>query len=192
MYGREWTGATSGPKSRVTMRLHSLAILAFCLPLAAATVGCSSVGSSAVRTDGAIPRANVGGVRVYGVTQPANTRVIGVVEVHAIQDEANLETLMPVFVQRVAQLGGTGGVIDNVLTGYEWRTEMRMESYSYPCGFRHTCFSSRMMPYTYEVRFLTIQGRAIVPQGAPAPGAPQPFPKPPAPNPPQPAMETKT
>jgi hypothetical protein len=160
------------------------------LAVAPVTFGCSSVGSSAVRTDGMMPRANVGGVRVYGITQPANTRVIGVVEVHAVQDEANLETLMPVFIQRVAQLGGTGGVIDNVLTGYEWRTEMRMESYSYPCGFRHTCFSSRMMPYTYEVRFLTIQGRAIVPEGAPMLPAAQPFPKPsPAPPPP---VETKT
>ena len=144
--------------------------------------GCSSVGSSAVRTDGMMPRANVGGVRVYGVTQPGNTRVIGMVEVHAVQDEANLETLMPVFIQRVAQLGGTGGVIDNVLTGYEWRTEMRMESYSYPCGFRHSCFGSRMMPYTYEVRYLTIQGRAIVPEDAPLPGPPpQKFPSPPPP-----------
>ena len=175
------------------MRFPSLARLApVALALScAASTACSSVGSSAVRTDGMMPRPNVGGVRVYGITQPANTRVIGQVEVHAIQEEANLETLMPVFIQRVAQLGGTGGVIDNVLTGYEWRTEMRMETYSYPCGMRHSCFSSRMMPYTYEVRFLTIQGRAIVPESAPLPPQPQPFPQPPPPAPP-PQPETKS
>ena len=132
-------------------------------------LGCTSVGSSAVRTDGMPARPQVGAVRIYGITQPSGTRVIGIVEVHAIQEEANIEVLIPTFTRRVAELGGTGGVIDNVLTGFEMRTEMRMQSYSYPCGYRHTCWGSRMVPYTYEVRFLTIQGRAIVPDSAPRP-----------------------
>ena len=160
------------------MRSSLATVLAACALLGA---GCSTVGSSAVRTDGMAPRANVGAVRVYGITEPANVRVIGMVEVHAIQQEANLETLMPVFIHRVALLGGTGGVVDHVLTGYEWRTEMRMESYAFPCGYRMTCYSSHLVPYTYEVRFLTIQGRAIVPAGS----APMPMPGPgPAPPPP--------
>ena len=153
---------------RCTITLRPLLSALFLL-----AAGCSSVGSSAVRTDGLAPRAQVGPVRVYAIAAPPGARVIGVVEVHAINEEANIEKLMPVFLTRVAQLGGSGGVVDHVLTGYEWRTEMRMESYSYPCGYRGTCMSSRMVPYTYEVRFLTIQGRALVPDNV-APPQPQP------------------
>jgi len=137
--------------------------------LLALVAGCSSVGSSAVRTDGMPPRANVGPVRVYAIAPPPDTRVVGVVEVHAIQDEANIQTLMPVFLRRVRELGGSGGVVDHVLTGYEWRTEMRYESFAYPCGYRATCYGTHLVPFTYEVRYLTIQGRAIVPAPAPAP-----------------------
>jgi hypothetical protein len=140
-------------------------------------IGCSSVGSSALRTDGMPPRANMGPVRVYAIAPPPNTRVVGVVEVHAVQDEANLQTLMPVFLRRVRELGGSGGVVDHVLTGYEWRTEMRYESFAYRCGYRATCYGSHLVPFTYEVRYLTIQGRAIVPAAAPA-AAPAPGPAP--------------
>jgi len=123
-----------------------------------------------------VARGIIPSVRVYAIAPPPNTRVVGFVEVHAVQDEANIQTLMPVFIRRVAQLGGSGGVVDHVLTGYEWRTEMRYESFAYPCGFRATCYGSHLVPYTYEVRFLTIQGRAIVPTDATAP-APAPAPK---------------
>ena len=139
--------------------------------------GCSSVGSSAVSTGGMPPRPNVGPVRVYAIGAPPSTRVVGFVEVHAVQDEANIQTLMPVFLRRVRELGGSGGVVDHVLTGYEWRTEMRYESFAYPCGYRATCYGTHLVPFTYEVRYLTIQGRAIVPETAPA-HAPAPAPAP--------------
>jgi hypothetical protein len=161
------------------MRFGSFVAIA---SLGVALFGCSSVGSSAVSTGGMPPRPNVGPVRVYAIAPPPDTRVVGFVEVHAIQDEANLETLMPVFLRRVRELGGSGGVVDHVLTGYEWRTEMRYESFAYPCGYRATCYGSHLVPFTYEVRFLTIQGRAIVPAAAPN-AKPMPAPAPaPTPN----------
>lgn len=137
-----------------------------------AGVGCSSVGSSAVRTDGVVTGRHMGAVRVYAVMPPNGVRVVGVVEVHAVNEEANFEQLMPVFMKRVADIGGTGGVVDQVLTHYEIRTEYRTESYSYPCGYRQTCWGTRVVPYQYQVRILSIQGRALVPTEAPAAPAP--------------------
>jgi hypothetical protein len=126
-------------------------------------VGCTSVGSSAIRTDGALSGRHVGAVRVYAIVPPQGVRVIGVVEVHAVNEEANVETLMPVFMKRVADIGGTGGVVDQLQTHYELRTEFRQESYSYPCGHRQTCWGTRLVPYQHLVRILSIQGRALLP-----------------------------
>jgi len=134
-------------------------------------VGCSSIGSSAVRTDGAYRGRHMGAVRVYAVMPPNGVRVIGMVEVHAVNEEANVEALMPVFMKRVADIGGTGGVVDQLQTHYEWRTEYRTESYSYPCGYRSTCWGTRIVPYTYQIRILSIQGRALLPIDAPGPPA---------------------
>lgn len=144
-----------------------------CAPVVAALAafGCSSVGSSAVRTDGGFVQKNFGEVRIYAVTPPQGTRVIGFIEVHAVNAEANVERLMPVFKKRVADIGGSGGVVDHVLTGYELRTDYRVEHYSYPCGYRGTCWSTRVVPYTYEIRILSIQGRALLPLDAPGPAA---------------------
>lgn len=134
-------------------------------------IGCSSVGSIAVRTDGAWTQKHLGAVRVYAVVPPDAVRVIGMVEVHALNQEANFETLMPVFMKRVADIGGTGGVVDNVNTHYELRTEYRTESYAVPCGYRSTCWQTRIVPYQYLVRILRIQGRALLPLDAPGPPA---------------------
>lgn len=134
-------------------------------------LGCSSVGSSAVRTDGGFAGRHMGAVRVYAVVPPNGVRVIGLVEVHAVNEEANVETLMPVFMKRVADIGGTGGVIDDVQTHFEMRTEWRTEHYSYPCGYRSTCWSTRVVPYTYQIRMLRITGRALLPLDAPGPPA---------------------
>ena len=151
-------------------------------------VGCSSVGSSAVRTDGAHTGRHVGAVRVYAIMPPDGVRVVGVVEVHAMNEEANVETLMPVFMKRVADIGGTGAVVDQLQTHYEIRTEYRHESYSYPCGYRQTCWGTRIVPYQHQVRILSIQGRAILPLDAPGPPAVTPSPTPaPAPAPARPA-----
>lgn len=139
-----------------------------------AGTGCSSVGSSAVRTDGVMSGRHMGAVRIYAVMPPNGVRVVGVVEVHAVNQEANIEQLMPVFMKRVADIGGTGGVVDQLVTSYELRTEYRTESYSYPCGYKQTCWGTRVVPYQYQVRILSIQGRALVPVETAAPAAPPP------------------
>jgi hypothetical protein len=120
----------NGPMS--SLRFATLAT-ALALQL---TLGCSSVGSSAVRTDGAWTPKHRGAVRVYAVAIPPGVRVIGMVEVHAVNQEANFETLLPVFMKRVADIGGTGGVIDRVDTHYEMRLEYRTEQFAVPCGHR--------------------------------------------------------
>ena len=145
----------------------------FVLPavLLSGALGCSSVGSSAVRTDGSYAQKHMGAVRVYALVPPSGVRVIGMIEVHALNQEANFETLMPVFMKRVADIGGTGGVVDHVNTHYELRTEYRTESYAVPCGYRQTCYQTRIVPYQYQVRILSIQGRALLPVDAPGPPA---------------------
>ncbi|GAC1353114.1 MAG: hypothetical protein NVSMB1_23100 [Polyangiales bacterium] len=138
-----------------------------------------------MRTDGLPSQRNIGAVRVYAVSMPSGARVIGVIEVHAINDEANVERLMPTFMKRVADLGGSGAMVDAVVTHYEERTGMRVESYAFPCGRGQTCWGSRFVPYVYTVRLLSIQGRALVPDNANArdaiPSAPPSTPTPNAP-----------
>ena len=148
------------------MRRSILAILGILslLALALAT-GCTSVSSSAIRTDGLTPRRHIGAVRIYAVVPPVNVRVVGVVEVHAVNEEANVERLVPEFMRRVAELGGTGAVIDHVTTTFEVRNEVRAESYAYSCGFRQSCWGTRFVPYSVTIRVLRIDGRAIVPEG---------------------------
>ncbi len=135
------------------------------------SVACTSVGSSAVRTDGGWTQKHMGPVRIYAVVLPDQVRVVGMVEVHAVNDEANFERLIPVFMKRVADIGATGGIIDHVNSWFEMRTEWRTESYAIPCGYRSTCWSTRVVPYTYQVRILSIQGRALLPIDAPGPPA---------------------
>jgi hypothetical protein len=153
------------------MESRASRFLAVAALVAAGAFGCSSVGSSAVRTDGAWTPKHRGAVRIYALTPPNGVRVIGMVEVHAVNQEANIETLMPVFMKRVADIGGTGGVVDHVFTHYELRTEYRTESYAIPCGYRSTCWQTRIVPYQYQVRVLSIQGRALLPIDAPGPPA---------------------
>lgn len=159
--------------------MTSLRLLVLLSALGAAA--CSSVGSSAVRTDGSYTQKHMGAVRIYAVVPPNGVRVIGMVEVHAINQEANFETLMPVFMKRVADIGGTGGVVDRVNTHYEIRTEYRTESYAVPCGYGRTCWSTRIVPYQYQIRILRIEGRALLPVDAPGPPAIESKPAAPAP-----------
>lgn len=168
------------------------ALRSACLASALLGAGCSSVGSSAVRTDGGWTQKHLGAVRIYAVVPPQGVRVIGQVEVHAINQEANFERLMPVFMKRVADIGGTGGVVDRVHTHYEMRIEYRTESYAVPCGYRSTCWQTRIVPYQYQVRILAIEGRALLPLDAPGPPAidAAPPPAPTAPSAPPPSGGT--
>jgi len=138
------------------MRGISGLILAFAL----ASVGCSSIASSAIAT-GPRRAPYAGPVRVVTSGQPVTGADLGIVEAHAAQTEANVETLVPVFVARVARLGGNVAVIDHVEARFDLLERMHAESYSYPCGFHATCVGTRWYPVHEEVMVLSMQGRAV-------------------------------
>ncbi len=173
--------ATSYTKNVVRIA-RALLVAALGLASLGAATGCTSVSSSAVRVDGGVARKHLGPVRVYAVVPPEGVRVIGMVEVHAVNEEANVERLMPELLRRVAELGGTGVVVDQVQTHYEMRTEYRTESYAVPCGRGATCWSTRIVPYTYQIRILSLQGRALLPADAPEPPGGTPYPTIPPPS----------
>jgi hypothetical protein len=141
--------------------------------LSCAALGCSSLGGSAVRTGPLHMAPHLGPVMVFAAGQPMSGTELGVVEVHASQVEATIETLMPLFVDKVAQLGGNAAVID-VRANFEMVAHPYAETYVYPCGFRSTCIGTHMYATNDEVMVVTMRGRAFsVPTTAP-PAAPAP------------------
>src|ERR1700712_1794522 len=73
------------------------------------SMGCSSIGGSAIRTGPVQLPAYAGPVAIYSTGQaPPGAVDLGVVEVHASQQEATVDTLLPQFVAKAAQIGGNG------------------------------------------------------------------------------------
>jgi hypothetical protein len=91
---------------------------------------------------------------------------LGVVEVHAAQDEANVEELLPLFLQKVAALGGNAAVIDDVQARFEIFYRPYSDTYMYWCGYRTPCATTRTYPLHEEVMIVTMHGRAFS-RGAP-------------------------
>lgn len=136
------------------------------LLLAATGFGCSSVRATAIATGPLRLPAHVGAVSVFMANRPAAATDLGVVEVHAYQTEATVETLLPLFVQKVASLGGNAAVVDNVGADFRMVERLDAESYTYPCGF-YTCVGTRLYPVRYEAMVLSIHGHAeLVRSGA--------------------------
>jgi hypothetical protein len=131
--------------------------------LAVGASGCSSVGGSAVRTSALAPPPHGGVVALYasGVV-PQGALPVGVVEVHASEGEATIEALLPLFVRRVSQLGGTIAVLDSTDTRFDIAPVPHTESYAVPCGYRGMCFASRTVFTNAEIMTLTLRGRAFV------------------------------
>lgn len=138
---------------------------ALLLVLAATSFGCSSVRGSAIATGPLRLPAHVGAVSIYMVNRPASSTDLGVVEVHAFQTEATVETLLPLFVKKVASLGGNAAVIDNVGANFQMVERLDAESYSYPCGL-YTCVGTRLYPVRYEVMVLSLHGHAALERSA--------------------------
>jgi hypothetical protein len=143
------------------VKVWRLALLAF--PFA---VGCSSVGGSAVRTGPLRLPPHVGAVAIFAANRPASAVEVGVVEVHASQSEANVETLLPAFVAKVAAVGGDGAVIDAVETHFHIGTYWHTDTYSYRCGWHSTCIGTRTYPVNEEIMVLSMRGRAVKLGGA--------------------------
>jgi hypothetical protein len=148
-----------GPRSLLSIAAPAV------LSLAVGT-GCSSVGGSAIHTGPLRLPPRAGPVAIYVAGHPSQGQDLGVVEVHAAQNEANVETLLPVFAQKVAQLGGNTAIIERISAQFEMQTQMQMESYAYPCGY-YTCVGTRSYPVYIETMVLRMAGRAFQAPGVP-------------------------
>jgi hypothetical protein len=113
--------------------------------------GCAAAGAS-------IPRVYRGPVAIVSTTDPPAGSELGAVEVAAANGGANIEQLVPLFAERVAQLGGNVGVIDDV----EARFETMRNYFGRPsvCGVRGSgC--GRPAPVDHEVMIVIVRGRAL-------------------------------
>lgn len=170
---------------------------------AIAGAGCSSVGGSAIRTGPMHLPAYAGPVAIYAMGQPPPGAVdLGVVEVHAAQQEATVETLLPQFVWKVAQIGGNVAVIEGIRARFDLAGRAHVETFYYTCGMGATCAGTRVYSTNDETMVVSMFGRAmttllpssseppLIPPGPPPPSeepaAPEPAAKPaPADRPPE-------
>jgi hypothetical protein len=154
-----------------------------------AALGCSTVSGSAIRTGPVQLGAYSGPVAIYAAAQPPPGAVdLGVVEVHAFQQEGTVDTLLPQFVSRVAQIGGNVAVIEGVRARFEIAGRTQVETFYYACGIGATCGGTRVYSTNDELMIVSMFGRAMTTQlpGGVAPlipPTPPPEPPPPAPTP---------
>lgn len=146
--------------------------------------GCSSVGGSAIRTGPVQLPAYSGPVAIYSTgVPPAGAVDLGVVEVHAAQQEATVDTLLPQFVRKVAQIGGNVAVIEGIRARFEVVGRTHVETFYYTCGMGATCAGTRVYAANDEVMVVSMIGRAMT-TNAPAPAGPPLIPPGPPPAPP--------
>ncbi len=140
------------------MALHRLYTA---LILALALAGCSSQGGSFVRTTEIAP-AYTGPVRVYASgNPPAGAVDLGAIEVHGEQQEGTVDELLPLFVRRVAELGGDAAVVDGVRARFEIVPRVQIETGYVICGRGHPCATKTAYGSTDEVMIVSIFGRAM-------------------------------
>ncbi|OJY29153.1 MAG: hypothetical protein BGO98_42955 [Myxococcales bacterium 68-20] len=144
--------------------------------------GCSSVGGSAIRTGPVQLPAYTGPVAIYAMGQPPPGAVdLGVVEVHAAQQEASIDNLLPQFVRKVAQIGGNVAVIEGTRARFDLAGRSHVETFYYTCGMGATCAGTRMYSTNEEIMTVSMFGRAMTTQ---LPGTSGPPLIPPGPPPP--------
>jgi hypothetical protein len=123
--------------------------------------GCSSVRGTAIPTGAHRYAPYAGPVAIYAAgNAPPNTTDLGVVEVHATNQEATIDTLFPIFVQKVAQLGGNAAVLDRISARFDMVPYGHWETFYYPCGYA-TCSGMRYMSARDEVMVVSMHGRAL-------------------------------
>lgn len=150
-------------------------VVAACLAALAFSTGCSSMGGSAIRTGSVKLPAYAGPVAVYPLSDPPAGGVdLGVVEVHASQQEATVDALLPQFVKRVAEIGGDAAVIEGVRARFTIIPRTQVETFYYTCGLGATCAGTRVYAANDEVMTVTMFGHAYgtrqspdLPQSAP-------------------------
>jgi len=134
-----------------------------------------------------------GPVSIYSSGQPPpGATDLGVVEVHAAQEEGTVDTLLPQFVRKVAQIGGNVAVIDGMRARFELIGRTHVETYYYTCGLGATCAGTRVYSANDEMMIVSIFGHAYTTLGPqsqpPAPDAPLVPPEPPPMEPVQPPI----
>lgn len=141
--------------------------------LALAIAGCSTVSGSAVRTGSLALPAYSGPVAIYAAGQaPAGAADLGMVEVHAAQQEATVETLLPLFVQKVADIGGNVAVIDGIRARFEIVGRAHVETFYYACMTGTACGGTRVYATDDELMIVTMMGRAMTTKPRPEVAAP--------------------
>jgi hypothetical protein len=100
-------------------------------------------------------------VALYAAGEAVSGADLGIVEVHAAQSEATIETLLPLFVQKTAQIGGNAAVIESVKAEFEIVTHPQIETYTYACGYNAVCTGTRTYSINDEVMVVTIRGHAV-------------------------------
>jgi hypothetical protein len=185
-----WDRMIAGMERAPRVRLLPLASILAAL----VATGCSSVGGSAIRTGPVQLPAYAGPVAIYALGQPPPGAVdLGVVEVHAAQQEATVDTLLPQFVRKVAQIGGNVAVIEGTRARFELAGRTHVETFYYTCGMGATCAGQRVYSTNDEMMIVSMFGRAMTTElpgtsGPPLiPPGPPPPPEPPAPAAPPPA-----
>jgi hypothetical protein len=137
------------------------AALVFALSL----VGCSSLGGTAIRTGAVQLPSYSGPVALYAVAKPpANAVDLGVVEVHASQQEASVATLLPQFVKKVADIGGNVAVIEGVRARFDVAGHTQVETFYYTCAMGMTCAGTRAYSTADEIMVVSMFGHAMTTQ----------------------------
>jgi hypothetical protein len=134
--------------------------------------GCSTVGGSAIRTGPIHLPSYSGPVAIYPMgVPPAGAVDLGVVEVHAYQQEATVDTLLPQFVAKVAQIGGNVALIEGIRARFDLAGQSHVETFYYTCNLGATCAGTRVYSTNDELMIVSIFGRAMTtePQGTSGP-----------------------
>jgi hypothetical protein len=182
------------PGGMTRLRVEAFGSLALAAAAIAAPVmlaGCSSVGGSAVRTGTVQLPAYAGPVAVYASGRPPEGAVdLGIVEVHGAQQEATVDTLLPQFVRKVAEIGGNVAVVEGVRARFEIVPRTHVETFYFTCGMGATCAGTRVYSANDELMRVSMFGHAFSTQADAARAAPlmppgatrEPAPAPPPPS----------
>lgn len=142
------------------MKVGSLVVVAGLL------AGCSSLQATAIATGPVHAAPRAGPVAIYASHAPLGGTELGLVEVRGEGDEGGVDVLLPLFVQKVAALGGDAAVIDSVDARYEISVTTTPETMLAPCPWR-TCASTRSVPTQTEILVVTMRGRAMKSEATP-------------------------
>ncbi|RYG63296.1 hypothetical protein EON77_21110, partial [bacterium] len=118
-------------RARVLSRACSFARFVTPALLASAlTTGCSAPTSMAIPTGAVRLPPRSGGVAIFASSKPVGTE-LGIVEVKGFGHESSVDELLPIFVRRVADLGGNAAVIEGVRARFNLVQRPYFETFYY-------------------------------------------------------------